>query len=144
MKVTSNCNALLFKVTSPALPVSQEARQIQTLLSCLSDPAEDFLQAVHCALHCSPCMILYTKQQIKNGCILPHKNFISSVSFNALYTMCYILFPLSVCLSCLLDITLVGQAHGPFSRSCLRVPSVRHRRDRQTGDFHCPICPVMF
>ena len=53
-----------------ACPVSQEARQIQTLLLRLSDPAEDFLQAVHCPLHRSPCVILYTKQQIKNGCVL--------------------------------------------------------------------------
>ena len=37
-----------------------------------------------------------------------------------------------------------GQADGPFSRSCLHVPSVRHRWYRQTGHFQCPICPVMF
>jgi len=55
------------------------------LLSCLSDPAEDFVQADHCALHSSPCVILYTKQQIKNCC---HKNFFSSVSFNALHYVC--------------------------------------------------------
>jgi len=41
------------------------AGEVQTLLSRLSDPAEDFVQAVHCALHRSPCVILYTKQQIK-------------------------------------------------------------------------------
>ena len=108
-----------------ACPVSQEARQIQTLLSCLSDPAEDFLQAVHCALHCSPCMILYTKQQIKNGCILPHKNFISSVSFNALYTMCVLHTISTVCL----PVLSVGHyTGGTGTRAIFKVLSA------------CPVC----
>jgi len=74
-------------------------------------------------------------------------NFISSVSFNALhYIMSYILFPLSdfqyvpsfcdpsvMCskerktdlLHCPVCLFQTGQADGPFSRSCLPVPSVR-------------------
>jgi len=41
------------------------ADEIQTLLLRISDPAEDVVQAVQCALHRSPCVILYTKQQNK-------------------------------------------------------------------------------
>jgi len=146
------------------------ADEVQMLLSRLSDPAEEFVQAVQCSLHRSPCVILYTKQQINNCCVLPHKNFISSMSFNALHYVCPTDYRIStVCLPIpsvghwwdrqtglfhyvpsfsdsdpsvvcsndrKTDLFQTGQADGPFSRSCLRVPSVRF--------FHCPICPVMF
>ena len=50
---------------------------------------------------------------------------------------------------------LKGQKNGHFplsclpvpdgtGRSCRRVPSVRDRRDTQTGHFHCPVCPSCF
>jgi len=54
----------------------------------------------------------------ENGCILPHKNFISSVSFNTLYTT-YVLRTISTV--------------------CLPVPSVGHWWDRQTGHFQGPV-----
>jgi len=94
----------------------KSSHEVQMLLSCLSDPAEDFVQAVHCALHRSPCVILYTKQQIKNCCILPHKNFISSVSFNALHYVNICPTHYFHCLSAYpICRTLVRQANRPFS-----------------------------
>jgi len=153
------------------------------LLSRLSDPAEDFVQAVHCALHRSPCVILYTKQQIKTVayfhtrtlfrvCHLTHyptyalhaistfylpflsvghwwdrqtSLFHYDQSFSDPSVMCskdrkMDLFRCPVCLF------QTGQADGdrPFSRSCLSVPSACPIRwDRQTGHFHCPVCPIM-
>ena len=43
---------------------------IPSSTSTSTSTAEDFLQAVHCTVYRSPCVILYTKQQIKNGCVL--------------------------------------------------------------------------
>ena len=112
----------------------------------------------------------------KNCCVLPHKNFISSVSFNALRLsyIGYYFHCLSACILYSLSRLLVmdtgmdrqtGLFHyvpsfsdpsaqrtdkrtfsivpsaysrrdGPFSRFCLRVPSVQAG---QTGHFHCPV-----
>jgi len=60
-----------------------------------------FLQAVHCALFRSPCVNLVHQTADKNGCVLPHKNFISSVSFNTLYScLTYYFHCLSACPVC--------------------------------------------
>ena len=85
------------------------ADEVQMLLSHLSDPAEDFVQAVHCALHRSLCMILYTRQQIKTV-VYFHTRFLS-VSFNALHYVCptYYFHCLSACPVCW---TLVGHSSG--------------------------------
>jgi len=160
-----------------ACPVSQEARQIlltrykrccrvfQILLKILCKQFTA-LWIAHPAWSCTP------NSRLKNCCILPHKNFISSVSFNALHYVCptYYFHCLSAS-ACPVCWTLVGQANGPFSLCSIFlwpvchvlkgqkngptqlnmphtggsiVPSVCSRWDRQTGHFHCPVCPVMF
>ena len=75
----------------------------------------------------------------KNYCVLPHKNFISSVSFNALHYVCptYYFHCLSACPICW---TLVGQADGPFSlRSIFLWPVCHVLKGQKTDLFHCPI-----
>ena len=125
------------------------ADEVQTLLSRLSDPAEDFVQAVHCALHRSACVTLYTKQQTV---VYFHTRTLFRVSFNALHyvtisTVClpvpsvghwwhrqtglFIMFRLSL--------TRLSCAQRTEKRTCSIVPSPCFRRDRQTGHFHCPV-----
>jgi len=68
------------------------------------------------------------------------------------YSKIYIMnYKLNVCLSHLLDTSGTGKRaifimfHLSLTHlSSVVVPSACSRRDRQTGHFHCPICPVMF
>ena len=91
----------------------------------------------------SPCVILYTKQQIKK--LL---NFISSVTFNALHYVVYGICPtyyfhcLSACPVCW---TLVGQANGPFSLCSIFLWPICHVQDKNgpfplSRHFQGPVC----
>ena len=97
------------------------------------------------ALHRLPCVTLYTKQQIKNCCyILPHKNFISSVSFNALHYVCptYYFHCLSACPVCWI---LVEQANGHFSLCSVFLWPVCHvLKGQKNGSFPLSRLPVPY
>ena len=81
--------------------LGKSSHEVQMLLLHLSDPAGDLVQAVHCTLHRSPYVILYTKQQIKK--LLRTSTQELYFECHLMITLCkrmfYILFPLSVCLS---------------------------------------------
>ena len=130
-----------------ACPVSQKARKIlltrykrcchvfQILLKILCKQFTALCIA-HPAWSCTP------NSRLKNCCVLTHKNFISSVSFNALHYVCptYYFHCLSAYPICW---TLVGQANGPFSLCSVFLWPVCHVLKRQKNQpfplSHLPV-----
>ena len=82
--------------------------------------------------------LVYQTADKKNCCVLPHKKFISSVSFNALHYV-YVLHAIStVCL----PVPSVGHRQSGLFHyvPTFSDPSVMCSKDRKTDLFHCPVC----